>query len=74
MTCEELAEILGDYFDDVLTVEIRATFDTHVTECPSCGTSVEIYNLTVRVTRALPKCDPLPEQFERRLRAALSTK
>jgi len=71
MTCEELAALLGDYHDGDLAVEIRETFDLHVTGCPHCVVSVENYHLTVRVTRALPKCDPLSEKFEGRLRAAL---
>jgi hypothetical protein len=32
---------------------------------------LEEYRLTIRLTKALPKCEPLPTAFEQRLRVTL---
>jgi len=72
MTCEELVQLIGDYIDGQLEAEIHATLELHVTTCSNCGGHIDTYRLTLRVCRALPKCDPLPAAVEARLRAVLA--
>ena len=72
LTCEELSDLIADFLSGELEVEVRAKFTTHVDTCPNCGKSVELYRLTVRVSRALPKSEPLPPEVEKRLRAAIA--
>ena len=36
--------------------------------CENCGFYLESYSYTVRITRKLPRCGPLPATVEARLR------
>ena len=72
LTCDELSELIADFLSGELAVEVRAQFTTHVDGCTNCGKSVDLYRLTIKVTRALPKADPLPPSVEQRLRAAMA--
>jgi anti-sigma factor RsiW len=72
VTCQELVDLLLDYVGDDLTPEQRAAITEHLCGCPPCVTYVETYQITIKVTRALPKNDPLPPSLEQRLRAALA--
>ena len=73
MTCQELLKILHDYLDGDLVVEQRQTVEIHMTGCKDCTIRVETYRHTVRLSRALPKCDKLPAAVEERLRKALAS-
>ena len=72
MSCEELVGLLLDFVGGELTPEQRAMIEQHLCGCPPCVRHVEEYHLTIRVTRLLPKHDPLPPALEARLRAALA--
>jgi anti-sigma factor RsiW len=72
LTCEQLVEMLLDYVDGGLPLEQVEAFKRHVCGCPPCDKTVIEYQFTMRVSRALPKMQPLPAAFEQRLRAALS--
>jgi hypothetical protein len=52
-------------------VEQRQTVEFHMTGCKDCTIRVETYRTTVRLARALPRCDRLPPPVEERLRKAL---
>jgi len=71
VTCKELLDILHDYLDGDLVVEQRQTVEVHVSGCKDCTIRIETYRHTVRLARALPKCDKLPPSVEERLRKAL---
>ena len=71
MTCEELLGFLHDYVGGDLVIECRETVEIHIAGCERCGVIVHSYTHTVRVARALPKCDTLPAAVEARLRAAI---
>jgi anti-sigma factor RsiW len=71
VTCKELLDILHDYLDGELVVEQRQTVELHMTGCKDCTIRIETYRHTVRLARALPKCDKLPPPVEERLRKAL---
>jgi anti-sigma factor RsiW len=71
VTCKELLDILHDYLDGELVVEQRQTVELHMTGCKDCTIRIETYRHTVRLARALPKCDKLPPTVEERLRKAL---
>jgi anti-sigma factor RsiW len=72
VTCEELVGLLLDFVGGDLSPEQRAAIEQHLCGCPPCVRHVEEYRLTIRVTRLLPKADPLPPALEARLRAALA--
>jgi anti-sigma factor RsiW len=44
MTCQELVELVTDYFEGALPDAERARFDAHVAECPGC----ELYLVQMR--------------------------
>jgi anti-sigma factor RsiW len=69
--CVEIVELLIDYVDGDLPEDRRAEFERHMCGCLPCFAYLETYQATIRLTRALPRCEPLPPEFERRLRAML---
>jgi anti-sigma factor RsiW len=71
VTCKELLDLLNDYVGEELVVEQRQTVEFHMTGCKDCTIRVETYRHTVRLARALPRCDKLPAAVEERLRRAL---
>jgi anti-sigma factor RsiW len=36
LSCQELVELVTDYFDGALPSDERARFEAHVAECPGC--------------------------------------
>jgi hypothetical protein len=73
VTCEELVDLLVDYVDGGLSEEQVDAIKQHLCGCQPCVASVELYQVTIKVSRALPKVEPLPPAFEARLRAVLGT-
>jgi hypothetical protein len=72
VTCKELEDLLDDYVCGELVVEQCTTIEVHVTGCRNCGVRIETFRHTIRLSRALPKCDrPLSPACEERLRKAL---
>lgn len=71
MTCAELMNTLADYLSEELVVEVRETYRLHIAGCAKCGPYVATFTHTIKVSRLLPKCGPLPPAFEARLRKAL---
>ncbi len=70
MTCRELVEHLLDFVGDELTPEQRDRISKHLCECPPCVTLVETYQITIRLSRQLPRA-PLPARLQERLQQAL---
>jgi hypothetical protein len=66
-----LQDLLSDYVGEDLVVEQRQTIEIHMTGCRDCTIRVETYRHTVRLARALPRCDKLPAAVEERLRRIL---
>jgi anti-sigma factor RsiW len=71
VTCQELQDLLHDYVGEELVVEQRQTIEIHMIGCKDCTIRVETYRHTVRLARALPRCDKLPAPVEERLRRVL---
>ena len=61
MTCQELVELVSDYFEDVLAPEERASFDAHVAGCPGCRRYVEQMRSTIALTREAAMLRERPE-------------
>ena len=68
LTCQELVELVTDYFDDALPPSERARFDAHVAECPGCGIYVEQLRATIALARGTAGLETRPE-VSRLLRA-----
>ena len=72
MTCDELVDLMLDFVGNELPIEQSDAIKAHLCGCQCCGVSVEMYVLTIRVSRMLPKEEPLSSAFEQRLRLALA--
>ena len=72
MVCREVVELLIDYVGEELQPDQVALFERHLCGCLQCFAYLETYRATIRLTRSLPKCEPLPPAFEERLRRMLA--
>ena len=70
ITCRELLEQMLDYLCDELPPECCEQCRAHIGKCPRCGILFETYQITIRLTRRLPR-HPLPPGLLERLRTAL---
>ncbi len=71
MNCARGVDLLGDYVDGALPLEIRGQIDAHLGVCPRCVAYVESYLHTIRAFRDATRKDPPPE-FEKALRDRLA--
>jgi anti-sigma factor RsiW len=63
VTCRELIDFLGEYFDGELPRDVRLRFDEHLAACPECSAYLETYRATVRFAKdALRLDDPVAEE------------
>jgi anti-sigma factor RsiW len=70
ITCRELVEQLLEFVSNELPPDCCDRIRAHLGTCPLCVVLVETYQLTIHLTRKLPRA-PLPAKFQERLRAAL---
>jgi anti-sigma factor RsiW len=61
MTCQELVELVTDYFDGALDAATRAEFDAHLAVCPGCVTYLEQMRTTIRLTHDAKALERRPE-------------
>lgn len=62
--CDELVQLVTDYFEEVLPDSERARFDEHLTECPGCVTYVEQMRQTMEALGRLCEEDVPSEARE----------
>lgn len=53
LTCQELVELVTDYFERTLPDRNRARFDAHLMTCPGCREYVEQMRITLELTGRL---------------------
>jgi anti-sigma factor RsiW len=53
LTCQQLTEVLTDYFEGAMPPEERARFDAHLELCEGCVNYVSQMRQTIRAARAL---------------------
>ena len=61
MTCQELVELVTDYFDGALPLAEREAFDAHLALCPGCVTYLEQMRTTIRLTHETSALERRPE-------------
>ena len=61
LSCQELVELVTDYFEGVMPPELRERFDEHVARCSGCRTYVEQMRLTIAATGRLTPESVSPE-------------
>ncbi len=61
MTCQQLVELVTDYFDGALPPADREAFDAHLAICPGCVTYVEQMRTTIRLAHDTKALEQRPE-------------
>jgi anti-sigma factor RsiW len=61
MTCQELVELVTDYFDGALDEAARDRFEAHLDGCPDCEHYVEQMRVTLRLARDVESLQCRPE-------------
>jgi anti-sigma factor RsiW len=60
-TCQQLVELVTDYFEDALPPPTRARFEAHVAGCPGCDAHLAQMRTTLNVVRATAALEDHPE-------------
>jgi anti-sigma factor RsiW len=55
MTCQELVELVTEYFEGTLPPRDRARFERHLGTCPYCTTYLDQMRITIRTLGRLPE-------------------
>ncbi|MBX3389972.1 MAG: zf-HC2 domain-containing protein [Phycisphaeraceae bacterium] len=60
LNCRDCSEFLMAYLDNEMGQEIRARFETHLSNCCSCRNYVDTYRQTVKLAQeaCCPKANP----------------
>jgi anti-sigma factor RsiW len=61
MTCQELVELVTDYFDGALAPDAREAFEAHLTVCPGCAAYLEQMRTTIRLAGDTQELEARPE-------------
>ena len=57
LTCQELVELVTDYFDGTLSRRDREAFEAHIAGCANCSVYVEQFRQTIELTGTLRESD-----------------
>ena len=61
MTCQELVELVTDYFEGALDEPSRAEFEEHLLGCPGCTTYLEQMRATMLLAHDTKALEEQPE-------------
>ena len=61
ITCQEVVELVTDYFEDRLPAGERARFDEHLQHCAGCRAYLAQMRTTIRLARAVRDYEARPE-------------
>jgi anti-sigma factor RsiW len=61
MSCQELVELVTDYFEDALDADERARFEAHLAECQGCRAYLAQMRATLRLVRETERLEQRPE-------------
>ena len=61
LSCQELVELVTEYFEHALPAAERVRFETHLAECDGCDAHLEQVRLTIRATGATAALERAPE-------------
>ena len=66
LSCQELVELVTDYFEGALSPEEHARFEAHAATCEGCGVYLEQMRVTIDLL-GQPPAAGLPDGAEREL-------
>jgi hypothetical protein len=58
MTCRQIDQLLCDYLDGTLPVELRRAFEQHVADCAACSEALADSQLALGFVREAPAVEP----------------
>ena len=61
LSCQELVELVTDYFEGALSRHDRKRFDAHIADCPHCTLYLEQLRQTIALTGTLREEDVEPD-------------
>jgi putative zinc finger protein len=61
MTCQQLVELVTDYFEHALSPAERDRFEAHLRVCPGCEYYLEQMRITLRLAHDANEVDGRPE-------------
>ena len=61
LSCQELVELVTDYFEGAMAPEERERFDAHVADCPGCEIYLEQMRATITLAGASADLAERPE-------------
>jgi anti-sigma factor RsiW len=61
LSCQELVELVTDYFEGAMAPEERERFEAHVADCPGCDIYLGQMRATLTLTRATADLAERPE-------------
>jgi hypothetical protein len=61
MSCQELVELVTEYFEGTLDEERRAAFEAHLGVCPGCDYYIEQLRVTLRLAHDVKALEQRPE-------------
>jgi anti-sigma factor RsiW len=61
LSCQELVELVTDYFEGTLSPEDRTRFEDHLADCDGCAAYLEQMRRTVAALGHLPREAVSPE-------------
>ncbi|MSR46605.1 MAG: hypothetical protein EXS13_06020 [Planctomycetes bacterium] len=73
LTCRQIADFIGEYFDATLAPPQRREFERHLAVCPPCIHYLKSYKTTVALTR-LAKGEPVEPPTEELIQAILAAR
>jgi anti-sigma factor RsiW len=64
MTCQQLVELVTDYFEGAMPPAERDRFEAHLKVCPGCEYYLEQMRTTMRLVKETNELDGRPEVSE----------
>ncbi len=61
LSCQQLVELVTDYFENALGPADRARFEAHVAECPGCDTYLRQMRVTLELVGSTAGMETAPE-------------
>jgi anti-sigma factor RsiW len=61
MSCQELVELVTDYFDGKLSWRQRRRFEKHISDCHFCARYIEQMRVTIRTLGRIDEATMAPD-------------
>jgi predicted anti-sigma-YlaC factor YlaD len=68
--CKEVVELLGDYLENDVAVDLRADLESHLAQCHTCRVILDSTRKTIRIVTESRSFD-VPDEFSERMIAKI---